>query len=719
MKKIINNRFLLFIVIIFICGLLIGYSILTANLLMTIILSVVVILFTVLLILNYRKIIIIVLSVICLFIGLSSFFTQWLYINSYNKDYGSVTLTGRISIDSYTTYTNQAYALLDNVSIISGNETTKLNGKVRFQTQLSTLQIEAFNAGSIITLDCNLNGINIFADGIDSYLYRNSVFWEISSYSKSIIFTEGNLNLSEKCTLYIKNILYTNLDSDSAALAQGLLLGDKSQLSYSTRQTYRNLGIAHLFAVSGLHIGFIVLVISFILNKLKIKRWPALVITMIPIIIYAYICNFSPSIMRAGLMCFIGLLASCFYRDIDVLSRMSFAIIIILMIRPLYLFDAAFLLSFASVFGIATLSSSINSYCKSKNKLSKISWLTSPSALSIGATAATLPFVAYFYGQVSILGVFINLLVIPIITVVFIMLLIGLIPFMNFIFVAANFVLSTLNQLLIRIEINTVPTVAINDIGYGLIFVIAILFVIGGYVNLRKIRKVIISVSLIIVCVIVSVINSIPFKTNYSMIYYNGIYAFTDKDGYMCVLTNLENDRAVTLINDYKLKYRINTIDLIVFDYTAVTLEAVIALNVSGININMIFVYNTTLNNIADTALKSMGYEVIILKPNTSNLASIEITSIYDSRTFSAVTVKIDNFNVFIPITDNVATLNELTAFALSADIVISNSEIFDSITDGGIIISNNMFWNQPLNIKQLGNFSVSFNNDKLILNRI
>lgn len=654
----------------------------------------------------------------CLIIGVATFFTQYLYLNSFNKDYSSVTLTGRISIENYTTSTNYAYALLDNVSINTDGKTNKLNGKVIFGTELNSLDLQSFVTGNIITIDCNLNGINLFADGVNSYLYRNNVYWEISSYGNNISFTSGRVTLSEKCITHIKQTLLINMDYDTAGLAQGLILGDKSQISYSTSQAYRNLGIAHLFAVSGLHIGFIVLVISFILSKLKVKGIRAAIITMLPIILYAYICGFPPSIMRAGLMCLIGLVVNCLLKDIDVLSRMAFAMIIILVIGPLYIFDAAFLLSFASVFGIATITSAINSTVKRNNKLNKLSWLISPLALSFGATAATLPFVAYFYQQVSVIGVFINLFVIPVITVVFIMLLIGLIPYLNFLLIPANYILSTLNKLLLSIETNTISSIAINDIGFGVVFLIALLFIIGGYINISKRSKLITSVVSLILCIAVAVISAIPIQTNYSMFYYNQQYAFTDNNGYLCVVTNLSDDKTVALINDIRKKYKIDKIDLIITDYTAVTIDGIISLNTSNIDINKIYVFCTTKNNTADVALSNMKYDVTHIMPNTSNNAEIEISSVYDAWLLSAITVTLDNCTVLITLTNNIGSLTMLSGIASSADIIITGSKVFDNLTEDCIIVTSDNLWNEPLNIRQLGNFCITVNKGKLVLNK-
>lgn len=718
MKKYINNRFLLFIVSIFICGLLTGYYILTQQFLSAVITTLVFIGISVLLFINYRKIAVIIMCVSCLIIGVATFFTQYFYLQSYNKNYSSVTLTGRISIENYTTSTNYAYALLDNISINTDGKTNKLNGKVIFGTYLTSLDLQSFVTGNIITVDCNLNGINLFADGVNSYLYRNNVYWEISSYGNNISFTRGRVTLSEKCITYIKQTLLVNMDYDTAGLAQGLILGDKSQISYSTGQAYRNLGIVHLFAVSGLHIGFIVLVISFILSKLKVKGIRAAIITMLPIILYAYICGFPPSIMRAGLMCLIGLVVNCLHKDIDVLSRMAFAMIIILVVSPLYIFDAAFLLSFASVFGIATITSAINSFVKRNTKLSKFSWLITPLALSFGATVATLPFVAYFYQQVSVIGVFINLFVIPVITVVFIMLLIGLIPYLNFLLIPANYILSTLNKLLLSIETNTISSIAINDIGFGVVFLIALLFIISGYINISKRSKLITSVVSLILCIAVAVITAIPIQTTYSLFYYNQQYAFTDNNGYLCVVTNLSDDKTVALINDISKKYKIVKIDLIVTDYTAVTIDGIISLSTSNIDINKIYVFNTTKNNTADVALSSMQYDVTHIMPNTSNNAEIEVSSVYDAWLLSAITVTLDNCTILITLTENLGPLTELSSIANTADIIITSSKVFDNLTEDCIIVTSDNLWNEPLNIRQLGNFCITVNKGKLVLNK-
>ena len=132
------------------------------------------------------------------------------------------------------------------------------------------------------------------------------------------------------------------LDQESFGVAYAMILGDTRYIDDQTLQAFRNVGIAHVFAVSGLHVGFVVMLVNAFVKK---RKKLSLCVTMAVLLFYAWVCNFSPSIIRAMIMTFLLLLAKSLGREPDFLSSLSTAVCVILLIKPFYLFEVGFQLS--------------------------------------------------------------------------------------------------------------------------------------------------------------------------------------------------------------------------------------------------------------------------------------------------------------------------------------------------------------------------------------
>ena len=139
------------------------------------------------------------------------------------------------------------------------------------------------------------------------------------------------------------------------AFSYALLVGNDDFMDDGVITQFRQAGVAHIFAVSGLHIGFLAGVISFVLRKLKTNRWFNLIFTIFILIIYSGVCGFSASSVRATVMCGVMLLITNLGMRYDGLSALGLAGILVLLLSPVEAFCAGFQLSFIVVFGILVL----------------------------------------------------------------------------------------------------------------------------------------------------------------------------------------------------------------------------------------------------------------------------------------------------------------------------------------------------------------------------
>lgn len=215
----------------------------------------------------------------------------------------------------------------------------------------------------------------------------------------------------------VEELLYSNLDGETAAVSLAMLTGNSDLISSGTLAAFRNGGIAHVFAVSGLHIGVIYGAVTAVARKTALNKFASCALRIIFIVMFAGVCGFSPSSVRAVVMCSVSAVASCIYERYDSWNALSVSAIILLVIDPFYLFDAGFVLSFGAMLGIILLShplSSLFRFLPAK--------LRGSVAVGWSAQFATVPALMTTFGYVSWAGLFLNLVFIPVVSALYVLL---------------------------------------------------------------------------------------------------------------------------------------------------------------------------------------------------------------------------------------------------------------------------------------------------------
>ena len=228
--------------------------------------------------------------------------------------------------------------------------------------------------------------------------------------------------------LKIKRILYENTDEYTSSICQALILGDKSGMNGDLYDNISASGLAHVLAVSGLHITTLAAALYFLLRKFKVNPKIAFVIVTALTFFYSALCSFTASSLRAFIMCAVFSFASAFGRKRDNLSALSFAAILILLFRPTAIMEVGFLLSFFAVLGIFAFYGPFKrTGMKIVNKVSPKrrfgKRLAEVCAVSLSANLLTLPLVAYFFGRVPVLFILANFIVLPYMMAMYIALL--------------------------------------------------------------------------------------------------------------------------------------------------------------------------------------------------------------------------------------------------------------------------------------------------------
>ena len=221
----------------------------------------------------------------------------------------------------------------------------------------------------------------------------NDKAYTISRYSQVLV-SGNSKNIFEKYKVAVWNEISNNVNEQDAGTAYAMLTGDKAKVDYSTKVEYQSAGIGHILAVSGLHVGFLALILSFFLNICRVNKKIRFVIITIILFLFSFLCGFSYSVLRASIMCVVLLYAGLRGKQYDGLSALCFASILILLFDAYQLFKIGFLLSFFAVFSMFCLSSWLDYYF-STAYIKKLS-----SALSVGISTSVgiLPWQVHYFG---------------------------------------------------------------------------------------------------------------------------------------------------------------------------------------------------------------------------------------------------------------------------------------------------------------------------------
>lgn len=202
----------------------------------------------------------------------------------------------------------------------------------------------------------------------------------------------------------------TILDEAAGAYAgifQAMIIGERGNLDAETKMQYQMAGIMHILAISGLHISFVGMGFFRLLKKAGAGNGVAGAVSAFLIYAYGIVTGGSVSAMRAVGMFLVLVGAGIAGRSYDLLSAMALSAIVLLLDAPAYLYNVSFLLSFGAVIGIGALTPEICSLLNLKKRTAK------SLAGSVIVWLITLPIALHAYGEVSLAGVILNLLVLP------------------------------------------------------------------------------------------------------------------------------------------------------------------------------------------------------------------------------------------------------------------------------------------------------------------
>lgn len=259
-----------------------------------------------------------------------------------------------------------------------------------------------------------------------------------------------------KCAIIgvFKNHSFSDVQT---GFASAILLGDKTTIDKTIKNNFQKSGLMHIMAVSGLHLGIIVLILNFLLsfmNRNNVLKYLKNLIVLVFVWFFAFLTGFSPSITRAALMFSLLVFALNSSKESNSLNIIFVSGFIILLVNPFVLFDVGFLLSYAAVLGIVVLFPSLSYWYTECNVIVK--YFLDIISMSIAAQLFTLPIILYSFGSLPVYSILGNLIVIPL---VFLITAISMIEIFLSQFQFLNFI-GEVNKLLIDCTIRFVDYIA-------------------------------------------------------------------------------------------------------------------------------------------------------------------------------------------------------------------------------------------------------------------
>lgn len=294
----------------------------------------------------------------------------------------------------------------------SAGRKSDTKGKIyaeKFRTVLYDNGIYTYRPGDIVSAtgilrDARAKDIVPDAADYNRYLYLqgvNSVLWltkeEMYPISKASDNTLSNI-LDKARAATTNAIIDSGAGSDASAFLTAVIVGDDSYLQPDTDEAFRTSGLAHLLALSGLHVGIIIMFITVCLSWMRPSRYGYRIFYILIIaasFAYAAFAGMTPSVVRAACMVAVLCVSAIFQRRANVYNSLCVAVFLWLVINPLWLFAPGFQMSVCAVLGITMALRAVNAYRIRRTWVKKALRIVIVPMAAMAATA--IPAMAYFH----------------------------------------------------------------------------------------------------------------------------------------------------------------------------------------------------------------------------------------------------------------------------------------------------------------------------------
>ncbi len=368
--------------------------------------------------------------------GYTGFQIQVVQFNDVGRYQGEVTVNGRVIEKSQ--HGDSLRVVLDSVMVGSVKEKGKL------VAYLPVSFSDKFILSDEITLRGRIRNQMLTDENGEFYSTFLTKDERLAMYAYSYAVTGHKASLFLAVRNRIEEVAYACMDKETAAFTIAVLTGNTSGIETETLENVRFGGVAHIFAVSGLHVGAVFAFCLWLASTLleRFPKWGQFLFTVAVLLFYGGVCGFSASVIRATVMCLLLYFSKLSGISSDSTERLAAAHALVLLLSPSSLFTLGFQLSFAACYGIVWLApplyKQMQSVCElfyppRKSKKGDSLPLNVPErirraiisflSVTIAAQAFTAPISIIAFGYFSWISLVLNCLFVPLISAAFALLL--------------------------------------------------------------------------------------------------------------------------------------------------------------------------------------------------------------------------------------------------------------------------------------------------------
>lgn len=391
-----------------------------------------------------------------------------------------------------------------------------------FAAQISVNSCDTLKSGTKLKLSYYQNNLTVgniakgklrlqALDEDTKLSYQSKGIYLAANCSDYTVYKEKQpiLNIVGNVRHYITKTLFSNLQHKEASTMAALCFGERKYFSDEFSNNVKGAGVSHVMVISGMHLSILVSFFTFLANKYYYNKYFKALIMLLVVIVLNFLCGFSLSIIRAGVMYAVTAIGIMLNRKSDPANTLGTSVALILTFSPLAIFDISFLLSVLSTFGILAISIPICNYLSEKEtiKNSIIKTILFSFLTSFSATLLTIPVAIWFFGYISIFGIIATLLISFAVTLAICICVSALflnliIPFIsNFLFDICGYILKYINYIIDKLGSQSFSVIFLpKSFTFVSIFIIILIFCILltckqrlDMLKLEKIRQKIIS----------------------------------------------------------------------------------------------------------------------------------------------------------------------------------------------------------------------------------
>jgi competence protein ComEC len=294
-------------------------------------------------------------------------------------------------------------------------------GNVLVSLKRDTLQT-SFKVDDRIWIRANFQEIkpplNPYQFDYKAYLERQGIYHQVYLKSNEFLQAESQISFLGWIS-YVRSRIQSSLKAEGFSqeeygVMNALLLGQRQEVSKELLDDYSKAGAIHILAISGLHVGILLLILNVILKPLEVMKkgkFIKLILIVLLLWFFALLAGMSASVIRAVTMFTAVAIGQSIQRKNSVVYSLVFSMFVLLLFKPMFLFDVGFQLSYLAVYGIVTIQPKLANLWKPKWKiLDKIWQLTT---VSLAAQLTVLPLSLYYFHQFPGLFLLSNLVIVP------------------------------------------------------------------------------------------------------------------------------------------------------------------------------------------------------------------------------------------------------------------------------------------------------------------